>query len=120
MRRLLIAVALATLAACSNFDPLVDNTVTGTWRGSAGTQAFVIVLSQTSQIVAGTGKMTSGGVTQNLSISGTYQQPTFGGTLTPDGGQPITLTGTVDGKSMVGTLNGGGFNGIGIALLRDD
>jgi autotransporter translocation and assembly factor TamB len=119
MRRLFIAVALATLAACSNFDPLVDNTVTGTWRGSAGNQAFVLNLAQTSQIVAGNGTMTTGGVSQNLSISGTYQQPTFGGTLTPDGAQAITLTGTVDGKSMVGTLNGGGFSGIGIALLRD-
>jgi len=119
MRRLFIALALTTLAACSNFDPLVDNTVTGTWRGSAGTQGFVLVLQQTSQIVAGSGKMTSGGVSQNLSISGTFQQPTFGGTLTPDGGQAISLTGTVDGRSMVGTLNGGGFSGTGIALLRD-
>jgi hypothetical protein len=119
MRRLFIAVALATLAACNSFDPLVDNTVTGTWTGTASGQAFVLNLAQTSQVVVGTGTMTSGAVAQNLSISGTYNQPTFGGTLTPNGGQSITLTGNVDGKSMTGTLNGGGFTGVAITLARN-
>src|SRR3954463_208761 len=58
MRRLFIAVALATLAACNSFDPLVDNTVTGTWTGTASGQAFVLNLAQTSQVVVGTGTMT--------------------------------------------------------------
>ena len=119
MRRLFIAVALATLAACNSFDPLVDNTVTGTWTGTAGGQAFVLNLSQTSQIVIGSGTMTNAGGAQNLSISGTYNQPTFGGTLTPNGGQAISLTGAVDGKSMAGTLNGGGFTGVSITLSRN-
>ncbi|MDF2776383.1 MAG: hypothetical protein K0S86_5885, partial [Geminicoccaceae bacterium] len=46
MRRLLAVLALATLAACDSFDPLTDNTMTGTWRGSSAGQTFVVVMQQ--------------------------------------------------------------------------
>jgi hypothetical protein len=118
MRRLLAVVALATLAGCS--DPLRDNTVTGTWRGSSTGSTFILVMQQSGTAVAGSGTITStGAVTRNLSISANYQQPSFLGTLIPDGGQPITLTGTTEGNTLVGTLTGGGFAGEGIALARD-
>jgi hypothetical protein len=121
MRRLLAIVALATLAACDSFDPLVDNTVTGTWRGStASNQAFVVTMQQGSgSIVAGSGTVTAAGASRNLSVSGTFNSPTFGSTFTPTGAAAITYTATVEGKSMVGVLTGGGFNGEGLALLRD-
>lgn len=120
MRRLLAVVALAALAACDSFNPLVDNTVTGTWRGSAAAQTFVIVMQQSGTVVAGTGTITSTATgTRNLSVSGTFNQPSFAGTLTPTGGQAITIQGTVEGRSFVGTVSGGGFNGEGLALLRD-
>jgi hypothetical protein len=119
MRRLLAIVALATLAACDSFDPLVENTVTGTWRGTSTGQTFLVVMQQSGTIVAGTGTITSGGVARNLSVSGTYNQPSFSGSLTPDGGQAITLTGIAEGRTIVGTLTGGGFNGEGLALTRD-
>jgi hypothetical protein len=119
MRRLLAVVALAVVVACDSFNPLVDNTVTGTWRGTTAAQTFIVVMQQSGTIVAGTGTVTAAGVTRNLSVSGTFNQPTFAGTLTPDGGQAITLQGTVEGRSLVGTLSGGGFNGEGLALTRD-
>ena len=120
MRRLLAVVALAVLVACDSFNPLVDNTVTGTWRGSTAGQTFVIVMQQSGTTVAGTGTITSTAAgTRNLSVSGTFNQPAFTGTLTPSGGQAITLQGTVEGRSLVGTVTGGGFNGDGLALTRD-
>jgi hypothetical protein len=71
--------------------------------------------------VAGSGTITSTAAgTRNLSVSGTFNQPTFAGTLTPTGGQAITIMGTVDGAAFVGTLTGGGFNGDGLALRRDN
>jgi hypothetical protein len=48
MRRFLAIVALATLVACDSFDPLVENTVTGTWRGTSAGQSFVLVMQQAS------------------------------------------------------------------------
>ena len=119
MRRLLAVVALSALAACDSFNPLVDNTVTGTWRGTAASQQFVIVMQQSGTIVAGSGTITAAGTTRNLSVSGTFNQRAFSGTLTPTGGQAITMQGTVEGRSFVGTLSGGGFNGEGLALTRD-
>jgi hypothetical protein len=120
MRRLLAVLAFAALAACDSFNPLVDNTVTGTWRGTSAGQTFLIVMSQSQTTVAGTGTITSTAAgTRNLSVSGTFNQPSFSGTLLPNGGQPITLVGTVEGRTLVGTLTGGGFNGDGLALTRD-
>lgn len=119
MRRLLAVVALATFAAgCS--DPLIDNTVTGTWRGSTTGASLILVMQQSGSAVAGSGTITSTTAgTRTLSISANYQQPTFSGTLIPDGGQAITLAGTTEGRTLVGTLTGGGFTGEGIALTRD-
>jgi hypothetical protein len=117
MRRLLAVVALATLASCS--DPLRENTVTGTWRGSSTGQSFILVMQQSGTAVAGNGTITSTAGSRTLSISGNYQQPSFSGTLIPDGAQPITLVGTTEGNTLVGTLTGGGFTGEGIALARD-
>ena len=120
MRRILAVVALATLAACDSFDPLVENTVTGTWRGSSAGQSFVLTMQQSGTTVAGSGTITgppSGA--RNLSLSGTFNQPAFSATLTPNGAQAITYIATVEGRTMVGTLTGGGFNGDGLALARD-
>jgi hypothetical protein len=118
MRRLLALVVFASFAACS--DPLIENTVTGTWRGSSAGQSFILVMQQSGTAVAGTGTITSAAAgTRNLSISGNYQQPSFSGTLIPNGAQPITLIGTSEGRTLVGTLTGGGFNGEGLALSRD-
>ena len=120
MRRLFAAVALAVLTACDSFDPLIENTVTGTWRGSSGSQTVFLVMQQAGQTVAGTGTITSTAAgTRNLSVSGTFTQPNFTATLTPTGAQGITLQATVEGRSLVGTLRGGGFAGVGVSLLRD-
>ena len=120
MRRLLAVVALATLAACDSFNPLVDNTVIGTWRGTSTGQTFVVTMQQSGSTVAGSGTLTSTAAgARTLAVSGTYNQPAFSATFTPNGAQAITYIATVEGRSMVGTLTGGGFNGEGLALARD-
>ena len=121
MRRLLAVLLLAAATSCDAFDPLIENTVTGTWRGSTSGQTFEIIMQQAGNTVAGNGTIT-GGTAGNVtvSVSGTFQEPSFSGTLTPTGGgAAITLVGTVEGRSLVGTLTGGGFNGAGLALTRD-
>jgi len=121
MRRILAVVALATLPACDSFNPLVENTVTGTWRGSSAGQSFVVVMQQSGTTVAGSGTITSTAAgARNLSVAGTFNQPAFSATFTPNGAQGINFIATVEGKTMVGTLTGGGFNGDGLALARDN
>ena len=121
MRRLLAVLLLATAASCDTFDPLIENTVTGTWRGTSTGQTFEIIMQQAGNTVAGNGTITGGTAgTRTVSISGTFQEPSFSATLTPNGGGgAISLVGTVEGRSLVGTLTGGGFSGAGISLLRD-
>lgn len=121
MRRLLAALLFVSIAAsCDTFDPLTENTVTGTWRGETSGQTFVVVMQQSGTTVAGTGTVTSAAAgTRQLSVSGNFTQPSFSGTLTPVGGTAISLVGTVEGRNLVGTLTGGGFNGEGLALRRD-
>ena len=121
MRRLLAALVLVSVAtSCDTFDPLIENTVTGTWRGESTGQTFLVVMQQSGTTVAGTGTITSTAAgTRNLSISGTFNQPSFSGTFTPNGAAAISVVATVEGRSLVGTLTGGGFNGAGIALTRD-
>lgn len=121
MRRLLAALLLVSVtASCDTFDPLIENTVTGTWRGSTTGQSFVVIMQQAGSTVAGSGTITSaGGGTRTISVSGTFTEPSFSGTLTPNGAPAISLVATVEGRTLVGTLTGGGFNGEGLALTRD-
>ena len=120
MRRLLAALLLVSVtASCDTFDPLIENTVTGTWRGSSTGQQFELIMQQAGRTVAGNGTITAGGTTRILSVSGTFNQPNFSGTLTPNGAAAISLVAVVEGRSLVGTLTGGGFNGEGMALTRD-
>ena len=121
MRRLLACLLLVSVAtSCDTFDPLIENTVTVTWRGESTGQTFLVVMQQSGSTVAGTGTITStASGTRTLSVSGTFTQPNFNGTLTPNGEPAIALVATVEGRSLVGTLTGGGFNGAGIALTRD-
>jgi hypothetical protein len=121
MRRLLAALLLVSVAvSCDTFDPLIENTVTGTWRGSSSGQTFELIMQQAGTTVAGSGTITSTGTgTRVLSVSGTFTEPNFSATLTPNGAAAISLVATVEGRSLVGTLTGGGFSGAGIALTRD-
>jgi hypothetical protein len=121
MRRLLAIVALVTLAACDSFDPLIDNTVAGTWRGTSAGETFVVTLQQSGSVVAGNGTITSTAAGQRqLSISGTYTEPSFGATFTPNGAQSITYIANVQrATTMTGALTGGGFNGEALSLTRD-
>ena len=119
MRRLLAVLLLAASTSCDAFDPLIENTVTGTWRGSSTGQSFIVIMQQAGTTVAGSGTITSTTGTRNLSVAGTFNDPNFSGTLTPNGAAPITLVATVEGRTLVGTLAGGGFTGEGIALTRD-
>ena len=120
MRRILAALLLVSVAAsCDTFDPLIENTVTGTWRGTTTGQSFIVIMQQAGTTVAGSGTITSTTGTRNLSVAGTFNDPNFSGSLTPNGAAPITLVATVEGRTLVGTLAGGGFTGEGIALTRD-
>jgi hypothetical protein len=118
MRRLLAAVAFASLAACSGIGNDLGPQIDGTWVGNSNGQSITMQLIQTGS-VSGLATFGGSGGTKSYAVSGTFIAPTFNATLagsTP--GDTITLSATVTGKSMVGTLVGSTFTGNGLALLR--
>ena len=79
-------------------------------------------MQQSGTTVAGSGTITSAAAgARTLSVSGTFNQPAFSGDVHSEWrSAAITYIATVEGKTMVGTLTGGGFNGDGLALARDN
>jgi hypothetical protein len=117
MRRLLVALAFTSLAACSGLGDLGPQ-IDGTWTGSSNGQAVTMQLIQTGT-VGGVATLGGSGGSRSYAVTGTFVNPTFTATLSGSApGDTIALSATVTGKSMVGTLVGSGFTGNGLALLR--
>ena len=119
MRRLLATFAFTSLLACSGLGGELDQRIDGTWVGNSNGQSISMNLVQTGNV---TGIATIGGGaggSRSYAVSGTFLSPTLNATLNGTTlGDTLTLDATVTGKSMVGTLNGAGFPGSGIALQR--
>jgi hypothetical protein len=119
MRRLFAALVFASLTACgklgSDFGPQVE----GKWTGSSDGKIITMDLLQTGNVtgIATIGAGTTGAIT--LAVSGTFNNPTLRATLSSSqAGQSIEMEATVTGRTMLGTLTGGGFTGQAIALTR--
>lgn len=77
-----------------------------------------LTLSQTGTSVSGTGSISGGGNTIPLTASGTYVAPDLSLTLSSDGFQPTSYTGSLSHGTITGTLNGSGFNNASMTLTR--
>ena len=123
MRRLLVALLLASAVSCDTLSTDIRNTtVEGTWRGTVSGQNLTMNLQQSNSVLLGTGTLVTPGApgaTRNLSISGNYQKPALTLTLVSGSDPTLTLEGTVEGDSFIGNLNGGTFADAAIAMLRD-
>lgn len=123
MRRLLVALLLASAVSCDSLSTDIrNNTVDGTWRGTVSAQTLTLNLQQSGQTLAGSGTLATPGApaqTRNLSLSGSYNKPTLTLTMLSAGDPNLTLTGTVEGDSFFGNLTGGTFTGAAVAMLRD-
>jgi hypothetical protein len=118
MRRLLAALAFTSLAACSGIGSDLGPQIDGTWTGSSNGQAISMQLIQSGS-VGGIATFGGSAGSRSYAVTGTFNSPTFNATLSGSApGDTITLSATVTGKSMVGTLIGSGFTGNGLALLR--
>jgi hypothetical protein len=123
MRRLLVALLLASAASCDTLSTDIrNNTVDGTWRGTVSGQTLTLNLQQSGQTLAGSGTLVTPGApaqTRNMSVSGNYTKPSLTLTMLSGSDPNLTLTGTVEGDSFLGNLTGGTFAGAAIAMLRD-
>jgi hypothetical protein len=119
MRRLLATFAFASLAACSGLGGELDQRVDGTWVGTSNGVSISMSLIETGN-VTGIATMSGGTVgSRSYAVTGAYKPPTLSATLSGSApGDTITMAATVSGKSIVGTLSGGGFAGNAVALQR--
>jgi hypothetical protein len=122
IRALVVIVAmLATglaIPACSGSTD-VRPTVQGTWSGSVQGQVLTLSLTESGGAVAGSGTITGTYTgTRALTVAGSFEPPHVSITMTSGTMQPLNLTATLAGKTMTGSLNGSGFTGEGITLMR--
>lgn len=125
----LVALLAAFAAACDEDasgtgGPEVD----GVWQGKADlagdTFTFALELAETDDDVEGSGSVAAESGTLDLAVEGEAPFPAFGLTLTSPGYTPLRLTGTYKrgsttaADSLDGTLNGSGFPGTRLVLLR--
>ena len=135
MRKLVPMVLLGALTlACDSEDetpmePPTDAevTLTGSWSGRAGTDDFEMLLSQNADdVVSGAGSIQRNTGNQGFEVTGvvvgaevSLSFRTQAGGL-GDGETLINYRGTVTGSGdrVDGTLNGGGFDDIGLSITR--
>jgi hypothetical protein len=119
MRRLLATLAFTSLLACSGLGGELDQRIDGTWVGTSNGTSISMSLVQTGN-VTGIATLSGGtGGARSLAVSGTFASPTLNAVLTNGApGDSIALSATINGKSMVGTLSGGGFTASALALQR--
>jgi hypothetical protein len=118
MRRLLATFAFVSLAACSGLGGELDQRIDGTWAGSSNGVSISMAIIQTGN-VTGIATLTGTGGARSYSVSGTFTTPTLNAFLSgTTAGDTITMVTTVSGKSMQGTLSGGGFTGNAVTLQK--
>ena len=117
--RKLVTVSLAALSiACGGDSTELKPTIAGTWTGIAVAATLTLTLQQAGTQVTGNGSLTGPGGSAALTVTGSYTAPSFSLTLDSPGYTPLNYAGTVNGKTMVGTLNGTGVTNVSVTLTR--
>lgn len=93
--------------------------MTGNWQGSATPQFITMTLNESNTHVSGSGTITDGVTTANLTVTGSHNHPQVSLQVTPGGFVPITLTGTFSGPDTVkASLTGSGFSNFAMTFVR--
>lgn len=112
---LILAVALASCKEPTAPTP----TVNGSWSGTVGAQRITVTMGQTGATVTGSGTMTgTPRGTLAMSVTGTYAHPSLSITLSNAMVQPLNFTATQSAGTLRGSLQGSGFNGETLILVK--
>jgi hypothetical protein len=119
LRHALPALALGFLlvAGCDK-STAPEPVISGSWSGSGGGMSVNLSLTQTGTSVAGNGSLSGSGGAVSLTATGTFTNPNFSLTLKSPGYEDVNFSGTLNGNSMTGIMNGSGFNQVGMTLTR--
>lgn len=112
-------VALGMWACSDSLGP--ESPINGTWTGSPPGGTVTLTLTEaTGGSVSGSGNVSGSSGAAAVTVTGTHTGASVSLTLSAQGFQPTNFTGTVqsDGLSMIGTLNGSGFQNAGLTLTR--
>lgn len=77
-----------------------------------------LTLQQAGTQVTGYGSLTGPGGVAALTVTGSLTAPSFSLTIESAGYPWLNFAGTVNGKTMVGTLNGSGVTNVSVTLTR--
>lgn len=120
MKLSIVRVAVVTIAmalGCSGSSTAPAPTLNGAWSGSSGGVAFQMTLAQSGNAVTGSGSVDNG-TTHALTVTGTVTGANFSLTITPSGLTTSNYAGTFVDRTMTGSLNGSGFTGSAMVMVR--
>lgn len=119
MRQLaLIAGLLIALAGCGDATGSSD-AVSGRWSGGDFELSLSVLIARDGSDVTGSGNITLLGSSSSLTVVGTWVAPNISLILQVSGFQDTNFTGTLHRGVIEGELNGSGFNGYEMTLVRE-
>lgn len=90
----------------------------GTWTGSLSGASLTMTLVEANGIVNGNGTYAAGSMSLSLTFSSAYTSPTVALTAAAQGYAPMSITGTLSGSRITGTVNGSGYVNTAVTLTK--
>jgi hypothetical protein len=96
----------------------VTSALSGSWTGNLSGASLAMTLVEANGLVNGNGTLVAGATSLSLTITGTYAAPTVALSAAATGFAPMNITGTVNGNTINGTVNGSGFVNTAVTLTK--
>ena len=115
------AAALVVLAlGCGDDDPSGPSgaQLDGTWSGDTDLGTLSVTLNETGGNVTGTGLLTAGNHSADLTLEGTLDGSTVEMSVSSPVLTPFDMSATVSGNTMTGTIDGAGPDPVPFSFTR--
>jgi hypothetical protein len=115
------AAALVVLAlGCGDDDPSGPSgpQLDGTWSGDTDLGTLSVTLNETGGDITGTGLLTAGNHSADLTLEGTLDGSTVEMSVSSPVLTPFDMSATVAGNTMTGTIEGAGPDPVAFSFTR--
>ena len=97
--------------------PAVNTSATGSWTGTSSGSTLSMVLNDNSGTVTGSGTL-SASSSIALTITGNHAGANVSLTMSAPGYEPLNYAGTLNDRTIIGSLNGSGFTNQSLVVTK--